>query len=187
MGAEFKSIRYGTGSPPQYSASGIPFLRATNVKGGRIERKGMTFLTETEAKKIAKCIVNEGDLIIVRSGANTGDCAYIDEEYANCLAGYDLIVEMDKVKSRFYNYFLNSIWGKAIIDKLSRRAGQPHLNSEQVSNIECIAPNYSYLEKFKVQIDKIEYLRKISINTKNVNDNLFDSLIQKTFNGELVS
>jgi len=61
MGAEFKSIRYGTGSPPQYSDSGIPFLRATNVKGGRIERKGMTFLTETEANKIAKCIVNEGD------------------------------------------------------------------------------------------------------------------------------
>lgn len=187
MGVEFKSIRYGTGSPPQYSVSGIPFLRATNVKGGRIERKGMTFLTETEAKKIAKCIVNEGDLIIVRSGANTGDCAYIDEEYANCLAGYDLIVEMDKVKSRFYNYFLNSIWGKAIIDKLSRRAGQPHLNSEQVSNIECIAPNYSNLEKFKVQIDKIEYLRKISINTKNVNQDLFDSVIQKAFKGELVS
>jgi len=43
------------------------------------------------------------------------------------------------------------------------------------------------LEKFKVQIDKIEYLRKISINTKNVNDNLFNSLIQKAFKGELTS
>jgi type I restriction enzyme S subunit len=122
----------------------------------------------------------------VRSGANTGDCAYINEEYANCLAGYDLIVEMDKVKSRFYNYFLNSIWGKAIIDKLSRRAGQPHLNSEQVSNIECIAPNYPYLERFKVEIDKIEYLRKISIETKSANQDLFNSLTQKAFKGELV-
>ena len=186
LGDELKSIRYGTGSPPQYSEDGIPFLRATNVKAGRIERKGMVFLTEKEAQKISKCIVNEGDLIIVRSGANTGDCAYISAEYANCLAGYDLIVEMDKVKSRFYNYFLNSIWGKAIIEKLSRRAGQPHLNSEQVSNIECIAPDYFQLEKFKLEIDSLENLRKLSIETNNVSINLFQSLIQKAFTGELV-
>jgi type I restriction enzyme, S subunit len=187
LGTEFKSIRYGTGSPPNYSESGIPFLRATNVKAGRIEKKGMVFLSEREAQKIAKCFVNEGDLIIVRSGANTGDCAYISEEYANCLAGYDLIVEMEKVKSRFYNFFLNSIWGKAIIEKLSRRAGQPHLNSEQVSNIECIAPDYSVLEKFKAEIDIIERVRKLSIETSNVNTDLFNSLIHKAFNGELVN
>lgn len=186
LGEEFKSIRYGTGSPPEYSESGIPFLRATNVKAGRIERKGMVFLTQKEAQKIAKCFVNEGDLIIVRSGANTGDCAYIPSEYANCLAGYDLIVEMEKVKSRFYNFFLNSVWGKAIIEKLSRRAGQPHLNSEQVSNIECIAPVYSQLEKFKLEIDAIEALRKLSIETHNVSDNLFQTLLQKAFNGGLV-
>jgi len=187
LGNEFKSIRYGTGSPPQYSENGIPFIRATNVKGGRIERKGMVFLTEKEAQKISKCFVNEGDLIIVRSGANTGDCAYISGEYANCLAGYDLIVEMDKIKSCFYNFFLNSIWGKAIIKKLSRRAGQPHLNSEQVSNIECIAPNYSQLEIFKLEIENIENLRKLSIETKNVSIDLFNTLIQKAFNGELVN
>jgi type I restriction enzyme S subunit len=184
---QFNSIRYGTGSPPQYSEIGIPFLRATNVKAGRIERKGMVFLSEQEAQKISKCFVNEGDLIIVRSGANTGDCAYITNEYANCLAGYDLIVEMDKVKSRFYNYFLNSIWGKGIIEKLSRRAGQPHLNSMQVSNIECIAPEYSYLEKFKVKIDSIENLRNISIKTNNISNDLFHTLIQKAFKGELVA
>jgi len=183
---EFTSIRYGTSTPPKYSEKGIPFLRATNVKAGRIEKKGMVFLSEIEGQKISKCFVNEGDLIIVRSGANTGDCAYISEEYANCLAGYDLIVEMDKVKSRFYNYFLNSAWGKAIIDKLSRRAGQPHLNSEQVSNIECIAPDYTLLEKFKIRIDSIEKLRSHSIETNKVNLNLFNSLLQQAFKGELV-
>ena len=187
LGGEFKSIRYGTGSPPKYSEQGIPFLRATNIKAGRIEKKGMVFLSEKEAQKIAKCFVNEGDLIIVRSGANTGDCAYISEEYANCLAGYDLIIEMEKVKSRFYNYFLNSIWGKAIIEKLSRRAGQPHLNSEQVSNIECISPKYYLLEKFNFVIDRIEKLRKLSIETNNVNNDLFQTLIQKAFNNELVT
>ncbi|MBP7533844.1 MAG: restriction endonuclease subunit S [Chitinophagales bacterium] len=187
LGGEFKSIRYGTGSPPKYSEQGIPFLRATNIKAGRIEKKGMVFLSEKEAQKIAKCFVNEGDLIIVRSGANTGDCAYISEEYANCLAGYDLIIEMEKVKSRFYNYFLNSIWGKAIIEKLSRRAGQPHLNSEQVSNIECISPKYYLLEKFNLVIDRIEKLRKLSIETNNVNNDLFQTLLQKAFNNELVT
>ena len=94
---------------------------------------------------------------------------------------------MEKVKSRFYNYFLNSIWGKAIIEKLSRRAGQPHLNSEQVSNIECISPKYYLLEKFNLVIDRIEKLRKLSIETNNVNNDLFQTLLQKAFNNELVT
>ena len=187
LGEEFNSIRYGTGSPPKYSDIGIPFLRATNIKGGRIEKKGMVYLSDSEAKKISKCFVKEGDLIIVRSGANTGDCAYINEEYSNSLAGYDLIINLDKVKSRFYNFYLNSIWGKATIIKLSRRAGQPHLNSEQVSNIECIAPDYSLLEIFKKEIDRLEELRKNSIRTKNTTDLLFNSLLQKAFKGELVA
>lgn len=187
LGDELKSIRYGTGSPPQYSENGIPFLRATNIKAGRIEKKGMVFVAEKDAQKISKCFISEGDLIIVRSGANTGDCAYISTEYANCLAGYDLIVEMDRVKSCFYNYFLNSIWGKEIIKKLSRRAGQPHLNSEQVSGIECIAPDYTKLEKFKLKIDTIESLRKLSIRTNDVSVDLFQTLLHQAFNGELIT
>jgi type I restriction enzyme S subunit len=186
LGSEMLSIRYGAGSTPTYSESGVPFIRATNIKGGRIVKKGMVYLSTEEAFNFKKCYLNEGNLIIVRSGVNTGDCAYITKEYANSLGGFDLIVEMDDVKSYFYNYFLNSIWGKSVIEKLSRRAGQPHLNSEQVKNITCIAPKYSTLQKFKQLMESIEILRSNSLTALEKNKDLFDSLIKKAFKGDLV-
>lgn len=187
LGAHIDSIRYGTGSPPEYSTFGIPFIRATNIKKGTVVEKGMVYLSDIEAQKIKKCFIKEGDLIIVRSGANTGDCAYIPAKYNGSLGGYDLIVEMDKIKSRFYNYIINSIWGKSIIEKLSRRAGQPHLNSEQVSNMELISPDYVHLQKFKKSLDAIDELK---INIEKIatkNSSLFSSLLQQAFNGILVS
>jgi type I restriction enzyme S subunit len=187
LGEHIDSIRYGTGSPPEYSTFGIPFIRATNIKKGTVVEKGMVYLSDIEAQKIKKCFIKEGDLIIVRSGANTGDCAYIPAKYNGSLGGYDLIVEMDKIKSRFYNYIINSIWGKSIIEKLSRRAGQPHLNSEQVSNMELISPDYVHLQKFKKSLDAIDELK---INIEKIateNSSLFSSLIQQAFNGTLVS
>lgn len=187
IGSQMRSIRYGTGSPPIYCSIGIPFIRATNIKNGRVEEKGMVYVNKEEANKIKKCYLNEGDLLIVRSGANTGDCAYITDEYSSSLGGFDLIIEMENVKSRFYNFFINSIWGKAIIEKLSRRAGQPHLNSEQVSNIECILPSYGKLQTFKLIIDNLELTRKQIVNSRLKNNDLFNSLIQKAFKEELVS
>jgi type I restriction enzyme S subunit len=187
LGEHIDSIRYGTGSPPEYSTFGIPFIRATNIKKGTVVEKGMVYLSDVEAQKIKKCFIKEGDLIIVRSGANTGDCAYIPAKYNGSLGGYDLIVEMDKTKSRFYNYIINSIWGKSIIEKLSRRAGQPHLNSEQVSNMELISPDYVQLQKFKKSLDVIDELK---INIEKItaeNTSLFSSLVQQAFNGTLVS
>ena len=45
FGTMIKTIRYGTGSPPKYSPDGIPFIRATNIKGGRIVKEGMVYLS----------------------------------------------------------------------------------------------------------------------------------------------
>ena len=89
LGNVLTNIRYGTGSPPIYSETGIPFIRATNIKKGRIEEKGMVYISNEEADKISKCQITQGDLIIVRSGVNTGDAAVISEQYSGCYAGYD--------------------------------------------------------------------------------------------------
>jgi restriction endonuclease S subunit len=186
IGKNITSIRYGTGSPPKYSDFGIPFIRATNIKKGRIVKKGMVYLSIDEAKTIEKCFIKEGDLIVVRSGVNTGDCGYISKEYDGCLAGYDLIIEMDRSKARFYHFLINSHWGKNIIEKLSRRAAQPHLNSDQVKSIEFIAPPIDLIKRFGLIIDSINTSYDLIEGNVINNDSLFQSLLQKAFTGELV-
>ena len=123
MGDEINNIRYGTGSPPTYQKDGIPFIRATNIKRGTVIDKDMVFFLSRDADKFKKCRIEKGDLIIVRSGANTGDSGLIPERYHGAYAAYDLIVELPSPQNVYYNHVINSSFGKAIIEPLSRRAG----------------------------------------------------------------
>jgi type I restriction enzyme S subunit len=185
MGEVFHNIRYGTGSPPIYIETGIPFIRATNIKNNAIEEKQLVFISEAEAYKIIKCKLKEGDLIIVRSGINTGDAVVITRKYDGAYAGYDLIIELNKENAIFYSFLINSSYGKTIIKPLSRRAGQPHLNAEQIKELELYFPPQALQKRFAELFQKVEELKEIQKNSELELDNLFNSLIQKAFEGDL--
>ncbi len=185
IGTQIKNIRYGTGSPPDYQDKGVPFVRATNVKGGTIRPKDMAFISESDAKEIPKCRVREGDMIIVRSGVNTGDCALIPKKYNGAYAAYDLIVEIDYPTNHFYNSLINSDEGKAVILPLTRRAGQPHLNAEQVSDLEFPIPPLPLQEKFAAIVQKFERVRRQQREAVRQAEHLFQTLLHRAFRGEL--
>lgn len=181
VGEVIESIRYGTGSPPEYSDSGIPFIRATNIKKGRIEKPGMVFISDDEATKIEKCRVKKGDWLIVRSGANTGDAAVVTEEYENALAGYDLIVELKYETAIFYNQLINSDYGVKILEPLTRRAGQPHLNSDQIKNLEFYYPPLTLQQQFAGILAQAEQLRQKQRESEKELEHLFQGLLQRYF------
>lgn len=185
FGDVFFSIRYGTGSPPAYVESGIPFIRATNIKNNTIVRKDLVFITREEANKIKKCELREGNLIVVRSGVNTGDAVVVSKEYDGAFAAYDLIIELEIAQSIFYSFLINSKYGKAIIEPLSRRAGQPHLNAEQLKEIEFYYPPLSLQKQFAEIVNKTNALKEKQKESERELENLFQSLMQRAFKGEL--
>ncbi|MCA1991964.1 MAG: restriction endonuclease subunit S, partial [Coleofasciculus sp. S288] len=185
IGSQIISIRYGTSSPPEYQQNGIPFIRATNIKKGYIQPEGMVYISEHEAQKIPKCKVKAGDLIIVRSGVNTGDSAVVTELYDGTYAAYDLIVELPKIQAYYYNFLINSDYGKAIIEPLTRRAGQPHINAEQVSSLRFPLPLLPLQEKFAQIVQKFERLRTQQREADRQAEHLFQTLLHRAFRGEL--
>lgn len=179
------NICYGTGSPPAYIEKGIPFIRATNVKNGTIQTDGLVFISENEARKISKCKLNKGDLLLVRSGVNSGDCALIPCPYQDAYAAYDLIIEMAYPYNYYFNFIINSGYGKNIINTLSRRAGQPHINSDQVKSIPLPLPSKALIGEFAKLIQENEKLKAQQIESEHQTEILFQSLLQQAFQGEL--
>lgn len=182
-----KEIKYGTSTPPVFSEEGIPFIRATNIKLGRIVKNDMKYISQDEASKIEKCKLELGDTIVVRSGANTGDNTYVTEEYVGAYGGYDIIVKLvsDKFNYVFINAILNSVYRDIVIQPLTRRAGQPHLNSEQIQSLVIFKPPIELQNQFAdfvEQVDKLKFEMENSL--KELKDN-FNSLMQKAFKGEL--
>jgi type I restriction enzyme S subunit len=181
----YTSIRYAIGSPPEYKKQGIPFIRATNIKNGTVIMKDMKYISLDDAEQIEKCKLSHGNLVIVRSGVNAGDCALIPEEFDGSYAAYDLIVEVPFSSAVFYNHLINSTFGKTMIAPLKRRAGQPHLNAEQIGSLKFIAPSLSEQQKFADLAQKVEKLKEKQSESENELNNLFNSLMQRAFRGEI--
>lgn len=130
-----ESIRYGTSTPPEFSESGYAFIRATNIKNGRIVDNDMKYIPQEEADRLAKCKLFGGEILIVRSGVNAGDTCVVTKKYIGQYAGYDMILVLKKeLNSVFFNVLVNTSYMDKVVKPLTRRAAQPHLNSEQVQS-----------------------------------------------------
>ena len=145
------NIRYGTSQPPAFSDDGIyKFIRATNIKAGRIMEKDMLKISADEASKIEKCRLDGNEIIIVRSGANTGDSCVVTEEYRDQYAGYDIIITLNPeiADPVFFNELINTHYMQDVIKPLTVRSAQPHINADQVKNLPMIVVSLPEQEVF---------------------------------------
>jgi type I restriction enzyme, S subunit len=156
-------IRYGIGEPPKYKPSGVPLIRATNVDAGAIDADGLVFVDPDDIPVNRIVWLSPGDIIVVRSGAYTGDSATIRCEHCPCIAGFDMVVTAFGCLSEFLQYaLLSSYLKKDQIDLEKLRAAQPHLNAEELGSCILVLPPpneqsaiVSYLDEQTAKIDAL--------------------------------
>lgn len=183
-----QSIKYGVSIPPVFSREGIPFIRATNIKNGRIIENDMKYISLEEAQKIEKCKLEVGDILIVRSGVNTGDSTFVNKKYNNSYGGYDIIVKLNNnLNYAYINGLFNSIYREVFIDPLTRRAGQQHLNIKQIQGLLIMYPPIDLQNYFSDIVEKTEQQKDLLQNSLTELENNFNSLMQRAFKGELFS
>ncbi len=126
-------VRYGLGQPPQLADEGIPIIRATNIHRGKIVDKGMIWALKRDLPLDRAPLLKAGEVLVVRSGAYTGDSALITKDWEGAAPGYDLRVTPGKdLNPRFLAY---SLLGQSLRDQIDiakMRAAQPHLNAEDL-------------------------------------------------------
>lgn len=158
------SVKYGTSLSPTFSDAGFAFIRATNIKNGYIVDDDMKYIDPTDVQKFEKCRLNGGEVIIVRSGVNTGDTCVITNDYVGQYAGYDIILTLESTLDPiFLNTLINTPYMEKVVKPLTKRAAQPHINSEQVQSLPIICvPNQMQREfaTFVGELDKSRELLK---------------------------
>ena len=162
-------IKYGTSQPPQFSEDGVyKFIRATNIKKGRITEESMLRIDEVEASKIQKCKLNGNEIIIVRSGANTGDTCVVTSEYAGNYAGYDIIITLDAEKANpvYFNELINTHYMEQIVKPLTVRSAQPHLNAKQVQEMPMIVASLEEQNVFAALVEQSDKSKFIGFKSQ---------------------
>ena len=157
------SIRYGLGEPPEYVDDGLPFIRATDIKSGKIYLDTVKKVRPDDVPWSRNPSLNLHEILVVRSGAYTGDSALVTEDTAGAIAGYDMVLTASKAYAPFVAWVLLSkymLQGQIYLERL--RAAQPHLNAEELGEFVVVIPPYAdqsaivaYLDRETTRIDTL--------------------------------
>ena len=129
-------INYGLNIEPVYIDEGINFIRAQNLKEYGFDGKILKIpynqndFSETE-------LLKQGDIIIVRSGANVGDIGITTKEYENSTFGsYVIKIDLKTSINPFFVYiFLKSKYGKKQTVRFRSGSAQPNISIPNLNQV----------------------------------------------------
>jgi restriction endonuclease S subunit len=144
-------IRYGLYVEPDYQDKGVNFLRALNLVESGIDGEILKIKEKEIPSK--KYLLKIGDILIVRSGANTGNIGIIEKNLENSTFGsYTICLRTEKLNPYFLYSFLNSKFGRLQTKRLQTGMAQPNLN---IPNIEEIRIPLNIKKESQEKIEKI--------------------------------
>lgn len=171
--------------PAQYYTDadhGIKTFRSLNIGPMHIKDTDWVYFSEEGNRKNQKSVLNENDLVIVRSGA-PGTACVITKEYAGRNA-VDIIIarpDLGKVNPYYLCQYTNLPHGKKQIEEGTGGAAQQHFNVGKYNKIRLTLPPLDQqlkFEKFVEQTDKSKVAVQKSLDEAQL---LFDSLMQQYF------
>ncbi|MBN1366533.1 MAG: restriction endonuclease subunit S [Dehalococcoidales bacterium] len=176
-------IKYGLGEPPQFLDNGLPIIRATDIYNGKIIMDNVQFVDPNDIPWSRDPILRKDDIIVVRSGAYTGDSAIVDSEVAGAITGYDMVLRVKKAIPHFVAYVLLSkyiVQGQIYLEKM--RAAQPHLNAEEFGNCIILLPPKDE------QLNVVTFLRSELLKIDNITNKIGESIEKlKEYRSALIS
>ena len=122
------NIRHPKEIKRNYVADGVLLLRGQNVRPLSIDlTANPVYISEEDAERLKENTIHYKDILIMRSGANVGQCAIYLENNSVISMSDTLIIRSGNLNPFFLAIFLNSRYGKALIERGKYGSAQPHI------------------------------------------------------------
>ncbi|MDB4844713.1 restriction endonuclease subunit S [Hellea sp.] len=120
----------------EFSDKGIPIVRISNIRNGKIDLSNAVFCEEN--KRLEKFLIANGDILLAMSGATTGKigkytCSF--KSYLNQRVGRFKVIDETKVENEYVYQLVRSreFTENTLIDAIG--GAQPNISSSQVENV----------------------------------------------------
>lgn len=166
---------------------GKPYLMARNIRDGFIDFTEVDFISSEDHSRIFKrCNPENGDLLLVCVGATIGRVCLMksNEEYS--LARSVALIKPDKklINPKFLFSIFKSDYIQQQIKAANNSSAQAGLYTGKIKDLNIFIPPIEIQNQFEKRI--INVLQQIeSIDLDNT-ENLFQTLLQIAFKGELI-
>ncbi|RBO79591.1 restriction endonuclease subunit S [Marinomonas aquiplantarum] len=178
----------GVHAKPNYADSGIPFISVKNIIGGRISFDDTKFISlEDHIKYSKRCNVEKRDIVYTKVGATYGRAALVetDTEFSLYVSVALIKPNHNLIDARFLTEVMNSSSVKRQADRSIKGAGVPDLHLVEIKSFLIPVPDLNTQRGFVSKVNgiykKVERYKKTLFKL----DELFNSLSQKAFSGQL--
>ena len=161
-----------------WTDSGIPVVKITNVKDGRVVLEGCSYVRPEIAQLATEFRLKKGDILIAMTGY-VGEIAVVRDEDAvvNQRVGKFFIQQPDKLDPSYLFYYLRNPETKREIVGMGYGSAQPNISPGQVQKIEMRLPPITEQHRIASILssldDKIELNRQINANLEKMASALF--------------
>ena len=141
---------------------GVPYVQATHIKKGNVNFDQAYFVRKAWSDLHSKSILQKGDVLIVQTGAGTGDIGLVTEGEVgfNCHALIIVRPNPDVVVGEFLSMLLQSEYGYSVLYSIRTGGMHPHLNCGEVQYVKLPVPP---------RVEQDEILKFVDTKTKSFN------------------
>jgi hypothetical protein len=107
---------------------GIATLMAGNIRPNRADSTNLPMMEKSRAITLSQNKLNNGDVLLVRTGANFGTVAPWKLSNPVYACADLLIVRSPELPSGYISSFLSGAFGKPLVDRCSYGSAQPHIS-----------------------------------------------------------
>jgi len=171
-----------------YSPSGARFIRSLDVQMNYIGEEEIVYVDAPKSTEANRTRVEPGDVLLTVTGSKIGRVAPIAKNIgAAHISQHVMILRLgDELRPRFLSMYLSDPrGGQHQIKRMQYGQTKPGLNMDQVRKFQVPCPPVGLQDRFLEVWDRYNIMRGNFDLAKDVKDNLFNSLVQRAFRGEL--
>ena len=166
---------------------GVAMLRTGNLGEGYLRLSNLKYVTYDFHDKQKKSQLAAGDLLIARHGDNGKAVLYKGEfNQANCL-NIVILRPSNRLKSLYVQFLLNNENTRKMMAGRTGGATQKVINTKEIQKLEVTVPPINFQNQFAERVTQIEKQKQQAEASLVKAEELFSSLLQRAFKGELTS
>lgn len=180
-------ITDGTHKTPTYLDTGVIFLSAKNIKNFELNCLNPKYISTAEHSELNKrCNVEIGDILITKSGS-LGMAAKVEFEFNFSIFESLALIKYlrEKINGVFLLYFLNTKSTQQQYNDITKGVGVKHLHLTDLRKLNIIVPPFELQNQFSERVQMIEAQKQQAQEALAKSEDLFQSLLQRAFKGEL--
>lgn len=187
--------KIGSGSTPRggkeaYQEEGISFIRSMNIYDNQFKYDNLAFISDEQADKLKNVIVELNDVLFNITGASVCRCSIVPADVLPARVNQHVSILRTKnniVKPIFLSHLMISENVKSHLLKVGSAGGaiMEAITKEQLEKYLIPVPPIALQNQFAERVTLIEQQKAVAQTSLEKSEELFNSLLQKAFKGEL--